>query len=81
MTKCIIHITAYMTISILECLKVSVSFSTNMTEPGQNLTLSASASPGSYMALLAVDQSVTLLGDMNDITHSQVWQKKGIATI
>ena len=43
-----------------------------MTEPGQNLTLLASASPGSYMALLAVDQSVTLLGDMNDITQSQV---------
>ena len=51
-----------------------------MTQPGQNLTLSASASPGSHMALLAVDQSVTLLGDMNDITQSQVWQKTGIAT-
>ena len=47
-----------------------------MTQPGQNLTLSASASPGSHMALLAVDQSVTLLGDMNDITQSQVWQKQ-----
>ena len=51
---------------------VSIAFSTNVTEPGQELDLTVRADPDSFVGILALDQSVLLLNSGNDITESMV---------
>ena len=53
-------------------LQVSIEFSTNGTEPGQNLDLTVRADPDSFVGVMAVDQSVLLLDSGNDITKEMV---------
>ena len=44
-----------------------------MTEPSTLVNLTVNAYQGSYVALLAVDQSVLLLGSGNDLTQDMVF--------
>ena len=50
-----------------------MSFSKKEVKPADNITLSIQASPKSYIGVLAVDQSVTLLKTGNDISQSEVY--------
>ncbi|XP_065833656.1 CD109 antigen-like [Oscarella lobularis] len=52
--------------------KVTLDFSEEEAGTGNNVDLRVTASPQSYVGLLAIDQSVTLLADGNDITQSSV---------
>ncbi|KAL5008096.1 hypothetical protein ScPMuIL_013677 [Solemya velum] len=52
--------------------QVSLDFDQNQVLPGENVGLIARADPNSFVAILAVDQSVLLLKGGNDITESQV---------
>ena len=49
-----------------------MSFGLHESKPGDNVSLSVMASPGSYVGILAVDYSVTLLAGGNDISQSVV---------
>jgi len=49
-----------------------VEFSNNTTRPADTVRISVSAHPASYVGLLAVDQSVLLLRQGNDITQDSV---------
>ena len=51
---------------------MTLDFSEEEARPGNNVDLRVTASPDSYVGLLAIDQSVTLLADGNDITQSSV---------
>ena len=55
---------------------MSVAFNKDTAQPGNELTLSVRASPDSFVAILAVDKSVELLGSGNDITEDEVSEKK-----
>ncbi|ESO03844.1 hypothetical protein HELRODRAFT_191784 [Helobdella robusta] len=53
--------------------KISLSFSKNQTEPGdENVYLNVKTKTNSFVGLLAVDQSVLLLRSGNDITQDVV---------
>ena len=53
--------------------QVSLSFSEdNPVLPGSDASLTVTAQPSSYVGLLAVDQSVLLLGDDNDLSQEEV---------
>ncbi|XP_013382628.1 CD109 antigen-like isoform X1 [Lingula anatina] len=52
--------------------QVSLQFDKTKAEPGQKVSVSLSADPGSFVGLLAVDQSVLLLKSGNDITQEEV---------
>ncbi|XP_071958012.1 CD109 antigen-like [Antedon mediterranea] len=52
--------------------KVSLSFSSDVVEPGDNINVDIAATGGSLVYLLAVDQSVLLLKSGNDITQKKV---------
>ncbi|KAL5012797.1 hypothetical protein ScPMuIL_011348 [Solemya velum] len=52
--------------------QVSLSFDRAEAEPGDNISLAITADPQSVVNLLAVDQSVMILGTGNDVTHTQV---------
>lgn len=52
--------------------QVSMSFDQNSTTPSQNVSLMVSASQGSFVGILAVDQSALLLKQGNDITQDMV---------
>ena len=52
--------------------QVSLSFDKKETRPGESLNLEVTADAGSYVGLLAIDQSVLLLKGGNDITQSDV---------
>lgn len=49
-----------------------MSFDEESASPSQNVSLSVNASQGSYVAILAVDQSALLLKTGNDITQDMV---------
>lgn len=51
---------------------MSLSFDQASTTPSETLSLTVSAYEGSYVGLLAVDQSVLLLKRGNDITQDMV---------
>uniref|UniRef100_A0AAG5DEP7 CD109 antigen n=1 Tax=Anopheles atroparvus TaxID=41427 RepID=A0AAG5DEP7_ANOAO len=52
---------------------MKVSLSKDQTKPGQDVEISISTNPDSYVGLLGVDQSVLLLKSGNDITKEQVF--------
>ena len=53
--------------------QVSLSFSEDDSIlPRSDVSLSVTAQPSSYIGLLAVDQSVLLLGDDNDLSQEEV---------
>ena len=49
-----------------------MSYSKKKAQPGQSVNLEVSAATGSLVNVLAVDQSVLLLAQGNDITQSDV---------
>jgi len=49
-----------------------VAFSNDTVRPGDDVSFTVAAHPASYIGLLAVDQSVLLLGEGNDITRDSV---------
>jgi len=51
---------------------VSVRFSDDTVRPADTVSISVAAHPASYVGLLAVDQSVLLLRQGNDITQDSV---------
>ncbi|XP_033103838.1 CD109 antigen-like, partial [Anneissia japonica] len=51
---------------------VSLSFSNEVVEPGDNINVDVTATKGSLIYLLAIDQSVLLLKSGNDITQQKV---------
>ncbi|XP_033116725.1 CD109 antigen-like [Anneissia japonica] len=51
---------------------VSLSFSNEVVKPGDSITVDVTATKGSLVYLLAVDQSVLLLKSGNDITQQKV---------
>jgi CD109 antigen len=63
-----------LTISVANAFqnKVNVSFSSLESKPGDSVSVSVLASPGSYVGILAVDYSITLLAGGNDISQSAV---------
>jgi len=52
--------------------KVSLSFDQESTTPSENVSLTVNASQGSYVAILAVDQSALLMKTGNDISTDMV---------
>ncbi|XP_071959469.1 CD109 antigen-like [Antedon mediterranea] len=52
--------------------QVSLSFSSDVVEPSDNINVDITATEGSLVYLLAVDQSVLLLKSGNDITQQKV---------
>ncbi|XP_035917630.1 CD109 antigen-like isoform X4 [Anopheles stephensi] len=54
---------------------MKVSLSKDQTKPGQDVEISISTNPDSYVGLLGVDQSVLLLKSGNDITKEQVFSE------
>ncbi|KAJ8305154.1 hypothetical protein KUTeg_017289 [Tegillarca granosa] len=52
--------------------KVSLNFNATTAKPGECIDLDVSADPNSMVNVLAVDQSVMLLGSGNDISESEV---------
>ncbi|XP_065842288.1 murinoglobulin-1-like isoform X4 [Oscarella lobularis] len=52
--------------------KMTLEFSQNQVEPGENVSLHIEAAPGSYVGLVAVDQSVYLQQAKNQLTAQQV---------
>lgn len=59
--------------------QVSLSFDQNSTTPSQNVSLTVNASQGSFVGILAVDQSALLLKQGNDITQDMVGPYKYIS--
>lgn len=54
-------------------MQVSLRFDgEEVVEPGNNVTLTVTAEPDSLVGLLAIDLSVVLLQDGNDITSEMV---------
>ncbi|XP_037047883.1 CD109 antigen-like [Bradysia coprophila] len=51
---------------------VKVDTSVDQAQPGQNIDITVSTRPGSFVGLLGVDQSVILLKDGNDLSKSEV---------
>lgn len=51
---------------------MKIKLSTNLTKPGEKCQLDFSTSPNSFVALLAVDESVTLLGTGNDLDQNKI---------
>lgn len=56
-------------------LQIDVQLSTSQAKPGENLEVSVSTKPNSYVGLLGVDQSVLLLKKGNDIEPSTVFEE------
>jgi len=52
--------------------QVTLAFDKSASKPGDDISLTVTASPESLVMLLAVDKSVQLLGTGNDITQDQV---------
>ncbi|XP_070574483.1 CD109 antigen-like [Ptychodera flava] len=55
--------------------EVSVAFNKDEAEPGEDIDVDVTASPNSYVGILAVDQSVLLLRSGNDITQDEVFEE------
>ncbi|XP_035781240.1 CD109 antigen-like isoform X7 [Anopheles albimanus] len=54
---------------------MKVTLSKEQTKPGQDVEITVSTNPDSYVGLLGVDQSVLLLKSGNDITKDQVFSE------
>ncbi|XP_067663527.1 CD109 antigen-like [Haliotis asinina] len=52
--------------------KVTLGFSRNESQPHESVDVKVSADPQSFVSLLVVDQSVTLLASGNDVTSDMV---------
>ncbi|XP_065842282.1 alpha-1-inhibitor 3-like isoform X2 [Oscarella lobularis] len=52
--------------------QMTLEFSQNQVEPGENVSLQIEAAPGSYVGVVAVDQSVYLQQAKNQLTAQQV---------
>eukprot|EP00057_Strongylocentrotus_purpuratus_P024790 XP_011679264.1 PREDICTED: CD109 antigen [Strongylocentrotus purpuratus] len=50
---------------------VTASFSKIEAEPGTSVSFDVDTTPGAFVGVLAIDKSVLLLADGNDITHNQ----------
>lgn len=55
--------------------QIQVDLSKSQTKPGENLEISVKTSPGSFVGLLGVDQSVLILKKGNDIEASEVFSE------
>ena len=51
---------------------MTLEFNQNQVEPGENVSLQIEAAPGSYVGVVAVDQSVYLQQAKNQLTAQQV---------
>ena len=49
-----------------------MAFSNDTVEPADSVSITVAAHPASYVGLLAVDQSVLLLREGNDVTRDLV---------
>jgi len=58
--------------STVSFMQVTVAFSNDTVRPADTVSVSVAAHPASYVGLLAVDQSVLLLREGNDITQDSV---------
>ncbi|XP_030839854.1 CD109 antigen isoform X2 [Strongylocentrotus purpuratus] len=56
---------------------VTASFSKIEAEPGTSVSFDVDTTPGAFVGVLAIDKSVLLLTDGNDITHNQVLESVG----
>ncbi|CAH1779306.1 unnamed protein product, partial [Owenia fusiformis] len=56
---------------------VTVRFNKAQTKPGEEVTVDVTATSGSFVGILAVDQSVLLLKTGNDITQADVLSELG----
>lgn len=56
----------------LLCLQLDIKLSTENAKPGAKFSIKINTTPNSFVSLLGVDQSVTLLGSGNDIDKSRV---------
>lgn len=56
----------------MNILQVEISFDRAKAEPAENVSLLITSDPVSLVNLLAVDQSVLLLGTGNDVTQREV---------
>ena len=64
-------------VCVIHLLQVSLSFDATTTlRPRDNVTLTVTAHPGSYVGLLAVDKSVRLLRSGNDLSQDEVGVKQ-----
>ncbi|KAL5012796.1 hypothetical protein ScPMuIL_011347 [Solemya velum] len=52
--------------------QVTLGFDRTKAEPGENISLAITADPQSIVNLLAVDQSVLILGSGNDVTQTDI---------
>lgn len=59
-------------------LQINVELSKGEAKPGENLEISVSTNPNSFVGLLGVDQSVLLLKKGNDIEESTVFAELGM---
>lgn len=57
---------------LLLCLQLDIKLSTENAKPGAKFSIKINTTPNSFVSLLGVDQSVTLLGSGNDIDKSRV---------
>ena len=64
--------TYYRETSLSFFVKVIASFSRVEAEPGTSVSFDVETTPGAFVGVLAIDKSVLLLADGNDITHNQV---------
>ena len=53
-------------------MQVSLSFDKDKVQPADQIILAVNAYSGSYVGLLAIDQSVLLLKGGNDVTQDMV---------
>jgi len=60
------------TVIVLYRLQVAISFDKTTAQPGENVSVTVTADPQSFVNLLAVDQSVLLLKSGNDISQADV---------
>lgn len=51
---------------------MAISFDKDKAQPGDNVSVTVTADPQSFVNLLAVDQSVLLLKSGNDISQADV---------
>lgn len=58
-------------------MQVQLDLSTMQASPGQDIDITISSKPNSYIGLLGVDQSVLLLRKGNDLEESQVFNELG----
>ncbi|ESP05271.1 hypothetical protein LOTGIDRAFT_227923 [Lottia gigantea] len=73
----------YVDIKISPCERnlVEMEFGTEEEYPGYETSLTLQAAPGSICGLAVIDKSITLLGNTNDITQSQLLKSSEIFNV